>query len=286
MARSTHGGRRVFGALTSVLLAGAMVLAGTGVAVAEQPASETVSAERVEESLQNVETHDSDLLVAPVSPDAYGADGLGYSVPIGGGSVGVPSDASQGVTFQEAGGETLAIQLPNSEKADSVELLEDGTFTYPDTSSANAVVVTERGVQMLTAIANEEASTSYTYELDLAEEQSIQVTPSGAAMVVDAAGNTVLVFGEPWASDAEGKPVDTWFEVDGPTLTQVVDHQDTENVAYPVVSDPIFLAPWMVKCLVGIGLKGPDITRIAQLGTPYSILAAFGRGAVACIFMK
>lgn len=42
----------------------------------------------------------------------------------------------------------------------------------------------------------------------------------------------------------------------------------------------------MIECLVGIGLKGPEITRIAQLGTPYSILAPFGRGAVACVFMK
>lgn len=39
----------------------------------------------------------------------------------------------------------------------------------------------------------------------------------------------------------------------------------------------------MIKYSVGIGLKGPERTRIAQLGTPYSILAPFGRGAAALV---
>lgn len=277
---------RSLAALTSFTVAGAMVLAGAGLASAEQPATDAASAQSVEESLQNLEEVNPGLLAVPVESETHGLAGSSHSVPIGGGSVEVSSSPAEGVSLRSSEGEALSIQLPHANSAEPVEVLEDGTFAYPGEDSANAVVVTEQGVQMLTTIANEGASSTFAYEIDLSVGETLELVPSGAAVVVDSAGETVLAFGEPWASDAEGKEVETWFEVNGSTLTQVVDHASDEDVTYPVVSDPIVLAPWMVRCLVGIGLKSPDITRIAQLGTPYSILAAFGRGAVACVFMK
>lgn len=287
MARSLGSGmHRSLAALTSFTVAGAMVLAGAGLASAEQPVSDAVSAQTVEESLQNLEDVSPGLLAVPVESEAHELAGSSHSVPIGGGSVEVSSSPAKGVTLRSAEGNALSIQLPHTNSAEPVEVLGDGTFAYPGEDSANAVAVTEQGVQMLTTIANKDAPSAFSYEIDLNAGETLELVPSGAVVVVDSAGETVLAFGEPWASDAEGKEVETWFEVDGSTLTQVVDHTADEDVTYPVVSDPIVLAPWMVKCLVGIGLKGPEITRIAQLGTPYSILAAFGRGAVACIFMK
>lgn len=287
MKRSLKGSMsRSAAALTSFALAGAMVLAGAGLASAEEPEADTTTARSVEQSLQNLEDVDPGLLVEPVGSESNELAGSSHSVPIGGGSVEVPSSPSEGVKFRSSEGEDQSIQLPHSNVAEPAEVLGDGTLAYPGGDSASAVAVTEHGVQMLTTIANEGASSTFAYEVELNEGESLELVPSGAAVVVDSAGETVLAFGEPWASDADGKEVETWYEVDGSTLTQVVDHATDGDVAYPVVSDPIVLAPWMVRCLVGIGLKSPDITRIAQLGTPYSILAAFGRGAVACVFMK
>lgn len=37
----------------------------------------------------------------------------------------------------------------------------------------------------------------------------------------------------PWAIDADDRPVDTWYEVDGNVLVQHVHH---EGAAYPVVA--------------------------------------------------
>lgn len=41
-----------------------------------------------------------------------------------------------------------------------------------------------------------------------------------------------------WALDANGKPVPTHYEVNGTTLTQVVEH--AAGTAYPVVADPSY----------------------------------------------
>ena len=42
--------------------------------------------------------------------------------------------------------------------------------------------------------------------------------------------------------------------------------------------------PWAVyRCLMGIGLNGPQITQIMVRGTPEALLAAGGRAALACL---
>lgn len=42
--------------------------------------------------------------------------------------------------------------------------------------------------------------------------------------------------------------------------------------------------PWVVaRCLMGLGLKGPQITQIMTKGTPEAFWAAGGRAALACL---
>lgn len=43
----------------------------------------------------------------------------------------------------------------------------------------------------------------------------------------------------------------THYSVEGNTLTQVVNHRDTENVAYPIVADPL---PVIVFVVTGLAL--------------------------------
>lgn len=84
------------------------------------------------------------------------------------------------------------------------------------------------------------------------------------------------------AVPATADDVPTHYEVHGSTLTQIVDHTGG-RFAYPVVADPIWLAPWVVRCLIGIGINGATITRIASSGSPGAVLAAFGYGAFRCV---
>ncbi len=110
----------------------------------------------------------------------------------------------------------------------------------------------------------------------------MQLVDGGGAIVLNDDGTVALAV--PWAVDANGTKIATEFQVNGSTLTQQVDHSSVDDVAYPVVADPIWLSPWVIRCLIGIGLNGPQISRIASLGSPWSIAGAFGWAAARCVF--
>jgi hypothetical protein len=274
--------RRVHGtvaASTATALTATLLLAGPAGAWADESTGEQATQSVVADALAGVESVDPELIAEPLTTGQ--ATG---TVPLGSGTVEVPTDLDAGITFTSPDGDTLTVRPTDSAAAESATALDDGTVVFPGDTSASSVIVAEQGVQMLTTITDETAPTRYSYDLDLEAGEHLDVV-DGGAVVTDADGTVLLAAAAPWATDAEGAAVPTRYEVDGSTLTQVVDHTAVD-AAYPVVADPIWLAPWVVKCLIGLGIKGPDITRIASMGTPAAILAAFGRAAVACIFGK
>lgn len=58
-------------------------------------------------------------------------------------------------------------------------------------------------------------------------------------MIRSVEGNLIGGFTPAWATDANGNDVPTRYELNGSTLTQIVDHQSAD-VAYPVVADPAY----------------------------------------------
>ena len=231
-------------------------------------------------ALDNIERTNPDLILEPVD-DLRSLGG----VALGRGTVALPSRVSEGVTFTDPQGDRVTIRMPDAGDAKAVKVRPDGAALYLGELSANVVIVAEEGVQMLTTINVAAAATRYAYSVDLQPGDHIELDGSGP-LVIDGDGAIKLAASPAWAIDAKGQPVPTWYEVDGDALVQVVDHTSVDDVAYPVVADPVWLAPWMVRCLTGLGMSGAEITRIASMGTPLSILAAFGRGAVACVFGK
>lgn len=175
------------------------------------------------------------------------------------------------------------VTLPNSSEVLGVESVGNGMTIYSSSGAdANTVIADGGRAQVITTIADVTAGEVYKYDFNLSEGQEIELLPNGGANVVNAQGVVELVIGAPWAYDANGAPVDTYYEVSGGSLVQVVSHLDSD-VAYPVVADPIFLAPWAIRCLTGIGLNSVQITNIASRGTTASILAAGGYAALRCI---
>ena len=80
---------------------------------------------------------------------------------------------------------------------------------------------------------------------------------------VDAAD--LLTWAPPaWAFDAAGRPVPTWYEWDGESLTQIVEHR-AGGYAYPIVADPC----WGWKC-------AKEVYKKALIGS----LIGAGSGAV------
>ncbi|WP_229054318.1 hypothetical protein [Aeromicrobium sp. Leaf350] len=88
------------------------------------------------------------------------------------------------------------------------------------------------------------------------------MAPDGSAQAYNGQGDLISIAATPWAVDAAGRPVPTHFEINGLSLTQVVEHRSAE-FAYGIVADPWwnpFSWPWgkwvsRSKKVVGNALK-------------------------------
>lgn len=159
-------------------------------------------------------------------------------------------------------------------------LLADGTVVYDGTNgSANAVIPTESGVQMVIAIANSEAPTRYDYKVDVPSGGHIEILEDGA-VILDGSGALVTAVQAPWAKDANGAIVPTHFETDGRTLTQVVGHTNN-SYAYPIIADPFWIPAWVMwACGIGFLSGGASY----YVGGGNSLWRFLASGGVGCVF--
>lgn len=96
---------------------------------------------------------------------------------------------------------------------------------------------------------HQEAEQSFDFVVD-GEPAVLEVEELGKSefILVSSAvtGEVVNMVLPAWAEDARGRDVDTEYEVEGGTLTQVV---DTRGAAFPVVADPALACNW-VHCTI------------------------------------
>ena len=278
--RSTNAtrGRRfqtsALAALGAVVVAVASSTPASALAV-----SSDATADSVQSSLNRVESLDSTLLLEP--GDADSASLIGVSTRLGNGTVQVPSDPAEGIQIIGENGTTASISLPFDEKADKAIALDNGAIAFPGKDSSSAIIVSEAGVQMLTTIENRNAPTRYDYEVRLEAGQKLSFL-NDDVVILNSDGSVELSVAPAWSLDANGSAIPTTYEIDDSTLTQVVNHVDA-NTAYPVVADPIWIAPWVFKCLLGLGLSGPQITAAFA---SRAIWGGLGRAALACVTGK
>lgn len=210
-----------------------------------------LTAMEIGHALQNI---DADLLRTPIDAAAIPGEPTTFATDSNVLTVDIPASANDGVSLS-AGDFTLDISIPYSDEASPGQALADGTVTYPSTgASANAVIPTEGGVQLLTVIQNQSASEQYSYDLSIPKETHLESSPDGGAQIVDSVGTVKAYFEPAWATDAEGKSVPTRYVVEGNSLTQVVDHRSFEGVAYPVVADPIPVIVFVVTTIAAVAV--------------------------------
>lgn len=64
----------------------------------------------------------------------------------------------------------------------------------------------------------------------------MELLENGSVLITDSSDNFVGAVSPPWAKDAVGTLLPTHYEIEGETLTQVVEH--AAGISYPVVADP------------------------------------------------
>lgn len=149
----------------------------------------------------------------------------------------VPVEAKEGILIN-GDAETIEILLPFADAADDAIAEKQGIVSYDNNNGSVTVpiVQTDGSIQINTVIADASAPSRYTYELVADAPHILHLVEDGSVYLADVHGRPALYVAAPWAKDANGSAVPTRYEVDGTTLTQVVDF--TERTVFPVVADP------------------------------------------------
>lgn len=101
----------------------------------------------------------------------------------------------------------------------------------------------ERGTQALFRITDAESPILYQFNGSIPNGHTGHVQADGSVTIKDVSGNTTGIIAAPWAYDANGMAVPTYYNIDGSTLIQTVEHH---GAAYPVVADPWILVPYYI----------------------------------------
>lgn len=134
----------------------------------------------------------------------------------------------------------LAINLPIENDVD-IGVFDNSIVSIDDDFST----VTEIGkgeIKINFIIENENAPEYYALDYDIPEGAHLQFASyegvrDGSVEIVDEKGVPFCAIGIPWAKDSKGIDIDTYYEIRGNQLIQVVKHNNCE-VNYPIVADP------------------------------------------------
>ncbi len=104
---------------------------------------------------------------------------------------------------------------------------------------------------------------------------AVTVNPDGSASVSDSNGVQISQIQAPWATDANGTSVPTYFNTDGQALTQHIGFHGG-GYAFPVKADPWFWS--YLGCIFGAGVPaGAAIFLASEVGTATAIKAVIGQ---------
>ncbi|RXS81884.1 hypothetical protein EST92_15355 [Streptomyces sp. TM32] len=148
-------------------------------------------------------------------------------------------------------GASLGLTLPGAKDVEGVKA-GVGTVVYPDAAPRTDVAVqstTDGGARTLVTLKDAKAPTSQRFKLDLpAGVKAVGNGEGGYDLIRQTqGGEPVLVVGSidaPWAKDANGKKVSTAYRLDGNSLIQTI--ETNETTAFPVVADPTVSYGWNV----------------------------------------
>ena len=226
---------RTLKSIVVLALAAGLAVGGADVAKADP------SDDPVDQALQAIEAVSPELLDDAINLTPEEGGDAAIEADIEDVQITVPTDPSDPLTFESDDGD-IAIVLPASAEASDAVAARDGVVVFDnnDGSTTTPIVREDATLQINTVIQSPEAPVSYSYQIDLPVGTTIE--RDGESLYFLNGDTLVGGLAPAWAQDADGQTVTTRYEVDGSTVTQIVEHDAT--FTYPVVADP-----WLGKNL-------------------------------------
>lgn len=164
----------------------------------------------------------------------------------------VSNDTGEELLIQDAhGGSTVRIGLPVAEDVEP-RVTEYGDVVFDATQEGAQVLVQELDVtnepllqaaaRAVFTIESYDVDPLFAMDLDIPGAVEITQNDDGSVTFTNSNSDILAYIGAPWALDAAGESVATWYEIEDGKLYQYVDHLAREHV-YPIVADPPFLIP-------------------------------------------
>ena len=205
-------------------------------------------------------------------------------------TVEIPKDATDKITLDAAydEDEDISIKLPNEAVGSDANITKNGTVIYKNEEQPVSFAVQPinnnsfEGVRTLKNIKKNTAPKEYSFTFDLDEGSKLisdseylgEEFSSGEIFIVNSENIIVGIIDKPWAYDANGEAVETYYRIDNTnTLTQVVNF--TNDNAFPIVADP---SAWQVtKCAAAITwVIGSTVFAAAKILRIKKYIAALG----------
>lgn len=128
-------------------------------------------------------------------------------------------------------------KIGNQFVSDRIHIAEDDQLLKTELHNASITTgSTSTGAQSIITIDAPDAQTSYSFDLGLNELTHMVMDDDGSVDILTSENELVGEVKKPWAVDANGQSINTWFELNGNTLIQHVNL--AEATAFPVVADP------------------------------------------------
>ncbi|WP_290808035.1 DUF2599 domain-containing protein [Herbiconiux sp.] len=192
------------------------------------PTADALAALTESASVGSVQSVLSDLVEEPFD----NGQSSGLHASIAGSEISLPTDSLRPVRLASAG-HVIEVTLPAATTAARPHVTGRGIVVYDNAGfSTVPLVKTDASIQFTTVIHDASAPLSYSYSFGNA---SLELQPDGLVTVRDARGELEGIIGAAWATDGAQRTVATHYVIDGPILTQVVEHAGAQ---YPVVADP------------------------------------------------
>lgn len=99
------------------------------------------------------------------------------------------------------------------------------------------------GISVLIEIASRTSSHEHQFDIGLPAGARLFMSEDGSIDVLGDDRYSIGTFEAPWAIDANGNMIPTWYNIEGDTITQVV--ESNNSTVYPVIADPKFTWGWV-----------------------------------------
>ena len=132
---------------------------------------------------------------------------------------------------------TMTVWVPKSKNISTMQ-----TIKWQIISANNNFDVViqsiDGGMRYVLNIHSNKADKYYDFPMELPTGYILTQDPSGAVLIKDISGKIYTSIWKPWAKDANGNEIKTWYTIKDSTLRQYVDFD--KNTVFPIVADPIW----------------------------------------------